>query len=211
MIMNTHEDIAPGNGLTDAVADAMELVMQAIIPSMFKSQQPWALMGSLASVLQGMPDYVPPDIDLVTTTKGAYVMEGGIGTIGATIRQVELSTDGPYTSHFGIFEIYGIKVEVMGDLIIQGEDGSLHAEDHWSKWSERVRVLHYRKLHIPVVPLEWQIVANALLRRPERVAGCAKQLLAAGYDRAYLDILLEDQAYGERTLQVVREALHLDG
>jgi hypothetical protein len=210
MIMNIHEDVTPGSGLSDAVADALERVMQAIIPSMFKSQQPWALMGSLASVLQGMPDYTPPDIDLVTTTKGAYVMEGAIGTLGTTIRPVALSTGGPYTSHFGVFEIDGVKVEVMGDLIIACEDGSLRAEDHWSKWSERVRVLHFRTLHIPVVPLEWQIVANALLRRPERVGGCAKQLLTAGYDRAYLDEIMKDQAYGERTLQTVREALHLD-
>jgi hypothetical protein len=210
MIMNAHEDICPGSGLTDAVADALEAVMQAIIPSMFKSQQPWALMGSLASVLQGMPDYVPPDIDLVTTTKGAYVMEGAIGTIASAIRPVSLSTGGPYTSHFGIFEVNGIKVEVMGDLIIKCEDGMLRAEDHWEKWSERVRVLHFRGLHIPVIPLEWQVIANAMLHRPDRVAGCAKQLLAAGYNREYLDEIMKDQAYGERTLQTVREALHLD-
>jgi hypothetical protein len=65
-------------------------------------------------------------------------------------------------------------------------------------------------MHIPVVPLEWQIVANALLRRPERVAGCAKQLLAAGIDHSFLDAILEDQKYGERTIHIVREALHLD-
>ncbi len=210
MIMNPHEDIAPGSGLTDALSDTLEKVMLSIVPSMFKSQQPWALMGSLASVLQGMPDYAPPDIDLVTTTKGAYVMEGCIGTYGATIRPVELSTGGPYTSHFGIFEVDGVKVEVMGDLIIQCDDGALHAEDHWAKWSEKVRVLHFRRVHIPVVPLEWQIVANALLRRPERVSGCARQLLAAGYDRAYLETLLNDHAYGERTIQMVREALHIE-
>lgn len=210
MIMNVHEDVPPGNGLSDAVANTLELIMQAIIPEMFKSQQPWALMGSLASVLQGMPDYVPPDIDLVSTTKGAYVMEGAITRVDKTVRAVALSSAGPYTSHFGIFDVNGVKVEVMGDLVIKCDDGSLTTEDHWSKWSERVRVLHYRKLHIPVVPLEWQIVANALLNRPERVSGCARQLLATGFDRAYLDNILSDQAYGERTLQTVREALHLD-
>lgn len=210
MIMNPHEDIAPGSGLTGDVADALEKIMQCIVPSMFKSQQPWALMGSLASVLQGMPDYTPPDIDLVTTMKGAYVMEGCIGMYGATIRPVALSTGGPYTSHFGIFEVDGVRVEVMGDLIIQCDDGALHTEDHWSRWSEKVRVLHFRHIHIPVVPLEWQIVANALLRRPERVTGCARRLLDAGYDRDYLDTLLKDQQYGERTIQLVREALHIE-
>ena len=210
MIMNPHEDIHPGGGLTIEVSDALTKIMTCIIPAMFRSQQPWALMGSLASVLQGMPDYTPPDIDLVCTAHGAYEMEGCLVQQGTTLRAVSLSTSGPYTSHFGIFEINGVKVEVMGDLIIKCDDGSLHAEDHWSKWSQRVRVLHFRDMHIPVVPLEWQIVANALLRRPERVAGCAKQLLAAGYDRGYLDTLLADQQYGERTIQIVRKALHLD-
>jgi hypothetical protein len=210
MIMNPHETVAPGGGLTPLVSDTLASIMKCIIPTMFRSQQPWALMGSLASVLQGMPDYTPPDIDLVCTTEGAYEMEGCLSRDGTTVRKVSLSSAGPYTSHFGIFDVSGIKVEVMGDLIIQCDDGSLHAEDHWSRWSQRVRVLHFRDMHIPVVPLEWQIVANALLRRPERVEGCAKQLLAAGFDRHYLDTILADQNYGRRTIQIVRGALHLD-
>ena len=36
-------------------------------------------MGSTASVLQGIPDYTPPDIDLTTTMEGAYILEGAIG------------------------------------------------------------------------------------------------------------------------------------
>ena len=100
----------PGSGLYNEIGDALQTILQCIIPSMFKAQQPWALMGSLASVLQGMPRYTPPDIDLVTTKEGAYIMEGCVGMYGATIRPVSLSTAGPYTSHFGIFEVNGIKV-----------------------------------------------------------------------------------------------------
>ena len=58
---------------------------------MFKAQQPWALMGSTASVLQGIDDYTPPDIDLVTTMEGAYIMEGCVGNSGATVRPVSYS------------------------------------------------------------------------------------------------------------------------
>ena len=209
MIMNPHEDIHPGGGLTPEVADVLQTIMKCIIPVMFRSQQPWALMGSLASVLQGMPDYTPPDIDLVSTKDGAYAMEECLSQY-RTVRAVSLSSSGPYTSHFGIFDVNSVKVEVMGDLIIKCDDGVLDTNDHWSRWSQRVRVLHFRDMHIPVVPLEWQIVANALLRRPERVAGCAKQLLSAGIDHNFLDTILEDQKYGERTIHIVREALHLD-
>ena len=205
-----HDDAAPGDGMYPQISEALAVVLEHIVPAMFKAQQPWALMGSLASVLQGMPGYSPPDIDLVTTMEGAYIMEGAISACGATVRPVQKSSAGPYTSYFGIFEVNSIKVEVMGDLVIQCEDGALTATDHFSRWSDKVRVLHFANSHIPVVPLEWQLVANALLRRPERVAGCAKRLLDAGYDRAYLDLLLEDQKYGARTLRTVREALHID-
>jgi hypothetical protein len=205
-----HIDIEPGCGLTDDVKNAGVCIMKSIIPSMFKAQEPWALMGSFASVLQGIPDYSPPDIDLVTTTQGAYIMEGCVGHAGATMRPVALSTGGPYTSHFGIFEVLGVKVEIMGDLVIKCDDGYIDSRDHWSRWSDKVRVLHFDGLHIPVVPLEWQLVANTLLRRPERSNGIASYLLQHGYDSAYIEELLADEHYGARTIASVREALHLD-
>jgi hypothetical protein len=205
-----HEDIAPGTGLTAPVREAALVVLRAVIPGMFHSQQPWALMGSLASVLQGIPDYEPPDIDLATTVDGAYVMQERIMTVGSTLRPLALSSSGPYTSHFGIFDVGGVKVEVMGDLVIRCEDGAVELSDHWSRWSDKVRVLHFEDIHVPVIPLEWQIVANALLRRPERVDSIATFLARHGYDARYLDTILSDRKYGERTLSIVREALHLE-
>ena len=115
-----HDDAAPGDGMYPQISEALAVVLEHIVPAMFKAQQPWALMGSLASVLQGMPGYSPPDIDLVTTMEGAYIMEGAISACGATVRPVQKSSAGPYTSYFGIFEVNSIKVEVMGDLV--GED-----------------------------------------------------------------------------------------
>ena len=204
-----HEDARPGSGIYDEICDALDAIVHCMIPAMFKAQQPWALMGSLASVLQGIENYRPPDIDLVTSMEGAYIMEGCVANFGATVRPVARSSAGPYTSYFGIFEVNGIKVEVMGDLEIHVADAHLVATDHWSRWSERVRILHFRDSHIPVVPLEWQLVANAMLNRPERVSGISEYLLAHGYDAAYVDELLADQQYGERTIRMAREALKL--
>jgi hypothetical protein len=200
----------PGTGLTADVRAAACATLRAVVPAMFKTQQPWALMGSLASVLQGLPDYAPPDIDLVTTREGAYIMEGAVSARGATLRPVSHSTAGPYTSYFGIFEIDGVRVEVMGDLVIHCDDGEIDTRKHWSRWSDKVRVLHFESMHVPVVPLEWQLVANMLLRRPERTDGIAGFLLRTGYDRPYLEALLADEEYGERTICGVRGALGLD-
>jgi len=202
-------DVPCGSHMPDSVRRALAAILRCIIPSMFKAQEPWALMGSTASVLQGLDGYTPPDIDLVTSTSGAYIMEGCVGNSGATVRQVSFSRRDPYASHFGIFEVLGVKVEVMGHLVIQCEDGSIHAADHFARWSDKVRLVAFEGFHVPVVPLEWQLVANVLLRRPERSDGIARLLLDRGYDRPYLEALLADDTLGERTIATAREMMEL--
>ena len=204
------ETVPCGDGMTDGVRRALSACINAIIPTMFRAQQPWAVMGSTASVLQGICNYTPPDIDLVTTRDGAYIMSGSIGGLGATMRQVGYSESELYASHFGIFEVVDVKVEVMGDLVIRVADGVIDATQHFARWSDKVRLIHFEEHHIPVVPLEWQLVANVLLSRPERSTGIADYLLAHGFDRAYLDALLLDKGYGARTIATVREIMHLD-
>ena len=199
-----------GDGMTDGVRRSLSACINAIIPTMFRAQQPWAVMGSTASVLQGISNYTPPDIDLVTTRDGAYIMSGSIGGLGATMRQVSYSESDRYASHFGIFEVLDVKVEVMGDLVIRVADGRIDATEHFARWSDKVRLIHFEEHHIPVEPLEWQLVANVLLSRPERSTGIADYLLAHGFDRAYLDALLVDKGHGERTIATVREIMHLD-
>ena len=204
------ETVPCGDGMTDGVRRALSACINAIIPTMFRAQQPWAVMGSTASVLQGICNYTPPDIDLVTTRDGAYIMSGSIGGLGATMRQVGYSESDRYASHFGIFEVADVKVEVMGDLVIRVADGVIDATQHFARWSDKVRLIHFEEHHIPVVPLEWQLVANVLLSRPERSTGIADYLLQHGFDRAYLDALLLDKGYGARTIATVRETMHLD-
>lgn len=204
------ETVPCGDGMTESVRRALSACISAIIPTMFRAQQPWAVMGSTASVLQGIPNYTPPDIDLVTTRDGAYIMSGSIGGLGATLRPVGYSESDRYASHFGIFEVCDVKVEVMGDLVIRVADGYIDATEHFARWSEKVRLLHFEEHHIPVAPLEWQLVANVLLSRPERSTGVAHFLLEHGYDRPFLEALLADKNHGERTISTVREMMHLD-
>lgn len=203
-----HQTIRPGDGLTDEVCDAVIVAVRAVTPAMFKAQEPWALMGSTASVLQGLDGYSPPDIDIVTTTVGAYIMSGAVAGWGATIRPVSFGATAPYSGHFGVFEVRGVKVDIMGDLLMRVDDGEINTLDHFSRWSDKVRILHFEGLHIPVVPLEWQLLANVLLDRPERYERIAAHLAASGYDQAYMDLLLSDPACGARTIKRARELLN---
>ena len=204
------ETIPCGSGMTEPIRNALRVISRCIIPSMFKAQEPWALMGSTASVLQGVDNYSPPDIDLVTTMNGAYIMEGCVGNTGATVRQVSFSVSAPYASHFGIFEVAGVKVEVMGDLVIKCDDGVITPGDHFARWSDKVKIVYFDQYHLPLAPLEWQLVANVLLRRPERSVPIAELLLRRGFDRPYVEDLLADRQHGERTIAAVREMLHLE-
>jgi len=181
------ETVPCGDGMTEGVRGALSACINAIIPTMFRAQQPWAVMGSTASVLQGIPHYTPPDIDLVTTRDGAYIMSGSIGGLGATVRPVSYSESDRYAS-----------------------DGHIDVTEHFARWSDKVRLIHFDEHHIPVAPLEWQLVANVLLGRPERSTGIAEFLLEHGFDRAFLEDLLADKSHGERTVATVREMMHLD-
>jgi hypothetical protein len=189
---------------------ALVAIMECIVPSMFRAQQPWALVGSCASVLQGLPDYEPPDIDLATTAEGAYLMQDCITGYGTAVRPVKFSESGPYASHFGIFEVQGVKIEVMGDLVIRCEDGVIDLNDHFARWSDEVRICDVDGLHIPMIPLEWQLVANALLGRADRVEALAGYLCDQGYDRPFLETILADETLGQRTLGWVRRVMSLD-
>jgi hypothetical protein len=199
-----------GDGMTDEVRGALVAILRCVITTMFKAQEPWALMGSTASVLQGIDGYRPPDIDLTTTREGAYIMEGCVGNAGATERPVAYSERKPYASYFGIFEVAGVKVEVMGDLVIAVDDGVIDLKDHWSRWSDKVRLVRFEGYSIPVVPLEWQMIANVLLNRPERSGPIAAYLREHGFDRDHMLELLSDERLGARTITCVRKELHLD-
>ena len=198
------------SGLCERTQAALTTIMRCIVPAMFRAQQPWALVGSTASVLQGLPHYQPPDIDLATTMQGAYIMEGCLAEAGDTARPVRYSVRAPYASYFGIFTVGDVKVEVMGELIIRCTDGVIDLGDHWARWSDQIRIVEVDGMHIPVAPLEWQLVANAMLGRDERVVTIAAYLIERGYDRAFLQGLFRDERIGARTIARVREALELD-
>lgn len=103
-----------------------------------------------------------------------------------------------------------MRIEVMGDLVIACPDGAIDIRDHWPYWDEHVRVCKIEGLHIPVIPLEWQVIANMLLRRPERVRPIVELLLARGFDRSFLESLLKDERLSMRAVTNVREVMRLD-
>jgi hypothetical protein len=73
----------------------------------------WAIDGSAALALQGV-DVVPHDLDILTDKVGAYRIGRQLEKFA--VKSVSYGKTSRYSSHFGIFSIAGVKIEVMGNL-----------------------------------------------------------------------------------------------
>lgn len=124
----------------------------------------WVVTGSLGLALQGVP-LTPHDIDIQTDAAGAY----RIAELFAdrVVQPVALSTKGTMRSHFGALQVDGMKVEIMGDVQHQREDGSWEPPPDLSRIKRQVDVAGMR---VPVLSLEHERDAYAKMGRTARVS-----------------------------------------
>lgn len=80
----------------------------------------WALTGSASFAPQGVP-VEARDIDVQTDAAGAYSLAGRFAE--AVTRPVAFSEAGRMRSHFGALRLYGVTVELMGDIAKRLPDG----------------------------------------------------------------------------------------
>ena len=122
----------------------------------------WVVTGSLGMALQGVPVTVH-DIDIQTDEDGAYEIERCFSE--CVIKPVRYSLSEQIRSHFGMLEIDGIQVEIMGDLQKRLGDQS---------WEKPVKVECYKQwvetdgMRIPVLSLEYEYQAYLNLGRSEK-------------------------------------------
>lgn len=122
----------------------------------------WVLTGSLGMALQGVPVQVY-DIDIQTDKEGAYEIERCLAEY--VVEPVRYLESERIRSHFGMLEIDGMRVEIMGDVQKRLGDRS---------WEETVKVERYRRwvevggMRIPVLSLEYEYQAYLELGRMEK-------------------------------------------
>ena len=122
----------------------------------------WVLTGSLGMALQGM-DIEVNDIDIQTDQRGAYEIEGLFSE--HVVKAVYYKISERIRSHFGILEIEGVKVEIMGDVQKLLDNQT---------WEEPVNIEQYRHwislegLQIPVLSLEYEHQAYRRMGRFEK-------------------------------------------
>ena len=122
----------------------------------------WAVTGSLGLALQGVP-VAPHDIDIETDAEGTYrVAELFADQVS---RPVAFSTGNRIRSHFGAFQIGGLKVEVMGGMEHLREDGTWEPPADLNAHKRHVDAAGMR---IPVLSLQSEREAYAKMGRTER-------------------------------------------
>ena len=122
----------------------------------------WVLTGSLALALQGLSVEVH-DIDIQTEKDGAYEFERRFAE--NVIEPVRFSETERIRSHYGKFEIDGLKVEIMGDLQKRLDD------QEWEEFVDIAVLRHWIKANnqqVPVLPLEYEYQAYLKLGRMEK-------------------------------------------
>ncbi len=72
----------------------------------------WMIVGSLSLYLNGV-NITPEDIDILMSSNCAQKLNSYWGNY--LVKKVVYSETNLFKSHFGVFEIMGVKVEVLGD------------------------------------------------------------------------------------------------
>lgn len=123
----------------------------------------WALTGSTAHVLQGVPLKVG-DIDVQTDAEGARRIVDHFERYRVSPVEFEFKDD-RIRSHFGTLRLAGVEVEVMGDVETRNKSGE------WTPAppvADVRRMVPFRDWDVPVMPLEVEWRAYERYGRPRR-------------------------------------------
>ena len=138
-------------------------VLQKILTKLESRPINWAVTGSLGMALQGVPVEVH-DIDIQTDKDGAYEIERCLAEFVA--EPVRYRESQRIRSHFGVLEIDGIKVEIMG---------AIQKRIDLQIWEEPVQIESYRRwvtigdTLVPVLSLEYEYQAYLRLGRDDKI------------------------------------------
>ncbi|HOG46093.1 MAG TPA: hypothetical protein PLJ35_11475 [Anaerolineae bacterium] len=124
----------------------------------------WAVTGSVGLALQGVPVDVH-DIDIQGSETSVYAIERCFA--GHVRQAVHLRASEAIGSHFGVLEIDGVMVELMGGLQKRLPSGA------WEPPIDVARLRHLveaRGLRIPVLPLEHEYEAYLIMGRTAKAA-----------------------------------------
>lgn len=164
------------------------------------SDAPWALIGSAAVRLQGVPAH-SPNLEFMTS-------EQAMLALGAML---DIPSDWGQGAHLVAnrlhFMRHGIPVFVFGDPVFHGPYDSLAPREIPSLWDARARV-EVNGAGVLCTPLEWELVVAVVLGATPRIDALSARMLEGGYDSRLIVRLLREgrvEAHTEEALWAVLE------
>lgn len=148
------------------ILNALEVIAEALSGKNIE----WAIIGSLSQFLQGL-EIEPKDIDIISSREGAKTIQESLKE--HLVEKLHYKETESYKAHYCAFNIKGVEVEVLGELVNKVPEGDLWTET--KKFSAK-RNVFYNNLIIPVISLEQELCAQTRLGKKDR-AQRIKQLL----------------------------------
>ncbi|MEI7792255.1 MAG: hypothetical protein WCI57_02095 [Candidatus Berkelbacteria bacterium] len=120
----------------------------------------WILSGSTSLYLQGVA-IAPNDIDILTDIDSAVLIDELLQNY--QIKKSEYSETEKYRSYFGVYEIGGVKVEVMANFQYRLQNGEWSEINHYHP----TKFINLGSSRIPVLSLEQELKEYRNLGRTE--------------------------------------------
>ncbi len=123
----------------------------------------WFLSGSTSLALQGVSVSINNDIDILTSKKGSKMFDELLSEF--CIKKSEYSSTDKYKSHFGIYNIDGVTIEVMGKFQHKLRNGD------WSTPSQnnKTHIFDFEKMSLPLLTLEQELEEYKNMGRYDKV------------------------------------------
>ena len=137
--------------------------IQIIHDSIYRTSISWAFTGSVNMALQGLA-ITPNDIDIITDEEGAHKIAELLAEF--EIEPMALKQADIIRSHIGVFEIEGVKVEVIAELESKSDAGDWAAAPNYKK---AYMSIVYINMKVPILDLEYELEIYKLLGRDEKV------------------------------------------
>jgi len=137
--------------------------IQIIHERIYRTSISWAFTGSVNMALQGLA-VTPNDIDIMTDEEGAHQIAELFTEF--EVEPVALKQVGNIRSHIGVFDIEGVKVEVIAELESNSDAGDWAAVPSYKK---AYMSIVYINMKVPILDLEYELEIYKLLGRDDRV------------------------------------------
>lgn len=125
--------------INSGILDALQILIRLLRGKDIR----WVVMGSLSLALQGV-DINPNDVDILTDENGAFKI--GALLMKYEVKPVSFGRTDLFESFYGVYDIEGIKVDVMGDLRVRL--GGI-----WVSLSERLKTPIIKQVDTMNIPL----------------------------------------------------------